>query len=797
MVVSPPISPMTSVRPPNQPSDNVDNLAMYEYDTAMIPEDQIGSPEKQTGPLPALPPSCMRSRSRGRKREPQFEHYNPSTRSRSEPFTEDGGVDQADRKTRNCMQKVHSNWVDVHPYDHIGEDPGDAWSRFFGQSEEFALKQNEFGTSSQMKDKNGVSMLVTPPPVMDVRQLNSVVLWDVVQHPNGDCYAPPGAPPGYLHSVCAAHRLNPVTGAAVSLKHEGDPVTLAQGGFVGPEGYDELYLGIIFAPNGKMYSPPAGAHRVIEIDPVKGTSRCIGPIFPGPSSFRCIGLADNGKLYCAPHNRETRVLEIDPATAGVKLIGEPMGEGYLCLQLSKVNGCFYAPPGGTMFDNIWWQTNQGKPRVLKIDPSDNSVKLIGLDLGENKYASICEGGNGKLYCAPGDATHVLEIDPVSDLVRFIGPDLGPGVAKFVTACMSSVTGSIFAAPWKGKYIMEICCWMGNNNNRNSNSRNDVEIRYIGNCSDVVVDKRDVMNEPHEPNQDVYLYSGICEGTNKLIYAFPYSAMNICEIQPDTGITRDISLASVLEPSRSRFFEFCKPLADGAIFSARSEDDVQFWIMQYRPPTDSALNIASHIRSLADDNSDNQYFDVEVHVENRSGDKKSFQGHKALLGRHEFFNAMFNGSFMESEQNTVTLKDTSPAAFEVLWDSFYCKPIDNTIKKLSCLEILEAMELAARFGVNNLKSALAEQLTSIAFLKMSPSMLPTLFRACETFDLRKLRLVCERYCNEHAQDVMNCVEVLALRVNDTHGDGQQLYNTILNSCLRRVNSKKRITATPPF
>ena len=75
---------------------------------------------------------------------------------------------------------------------------------------------------------------------------------------------------------------------------------------------------------------------------------------------------------------------------------------------------------------------------------------------------------------------------------------------------------------------------------------------------------------------------------------------------------------------------------------------------------------------------------------------------------------FYGSFMESQTSQVHLQDTSPAAFEILWNSFYCKPIDSNLKKLSCMEILEAMELSQRFGVPNLKSQLSEQLTSVAF-----------------------------------------------------------------------------------
>jgi hypothetical protein len=272
----------------------------------------------------------------------------------------------------------------------------------------------------------------------------------------------------------------------------------------------------------------------------------------------------------------------------------------------------------------------------------------------------------------------------------------------------------------------------------SRSSQEPQIRYIGSTSDTVRDER-APDDPEE--QEVYLYSGICEAQNKMIYAFPYSAMNLAEIQPDMGIIRDIPLHSVLEPNRSRFFEFCKPLADGNIFSARSEDDVQFWIMQYQPPRSSILGLANHIRNLADPNSEfNEHWDVEINVTSSSGETKIFRGHKALLARYDYFKAMLSSNFSEGISGRVEINDTSPAAFQVLWDSFYCKPTTASIQKLNCLEVLDAMELSVRFGVNNLRAALSDQLISMSFMTMSAPMLPAMLKACSTFELRKLEMV---------------------------------------------------------
>ncbi len=88
------------------------------------------------------------------------------------------------------------------------------------------------------------------------------------------------------------------------------------------------------------------------------------------------------------------------------------------------------------------------------------------------------------YCV-GDATHVLEINPVSGLVRFVGPNLGPTLAKFVCACSSSLTGSVFAVPWRGRYTLEIVCGQSTNSML---KQSEPEVRYIGTEFDVVFDK---------------------------------------------------------------------------------------------------------------------------------------------------------------------------------------------------------------------------------------------------------------------------------------------------------------------
>ncbi len=206
----------------------------------------------------------------------------------------------------------------------------------------------------------------------------------------------------------------------------------------------------------------------------------------------------------------------------------------------------------------------------------------------------------------------------------------------------------------------------------------------------------------------YLFSGICDASNKMIYAFPYSAMNLVEIDPAMGTVREIGLASVLEKDRSRFFEFCKPLSNGAIFAARSENDVQFWLMQYQPVQDIRFGMSNFMKELLNDST---YADVRVEVGGEGNNPyKVFNGHRVVLARVPFFDAALGGNFRESSEGKIVLNDIDPNAFQVVWNAIYGSPPD--IKMLSANEILSVLDICERFGVRDLQTQLSQRLMHI-------------------------------------------------------------------------------------
>jgi len=72
--------------------------------------------------------------------------------------------------------------------------------------------------------------------------------------------------------------------------------------------------------------------------------------------------------------------------------------------------------------------------------------------GTTKWFGGCVGTNGKIYCAPRDATTVLEIDPSADTISTFGSISGSG--KY-TGCVLAPNGYIYCAPNDATNVLKI------------------------------------------------------------------------------------------------------------------------------------------------------------------------------------------------------------------------------------------------------------------------------------------------------------------------------------------------------
>jgi streptogramin lyase len=73
--------------------------------------------------------------------------------------------------------------------------------------------------------------------------------------------------------------------------------------------------------------------------------------------------------------------------------------------------------------------------------------------GSDKYTGITSAANGKLYCAPRNATQVLEIDPLTGTTELIG-SVFTGLVKYF-GITSGANGNLYCAPHVATQVLEI------------------------------------------------------------------------------------------------------------------------------------------------------------------------------------------------------------------------------------------------------------------------------------------------------------------------------------------------------
>jgi len=165
-----------------------------------------------------------------------------------------------------------------------------------------------------------------------------------------------------------------------------------------------------------------------------GTDKWIGAV-----------LAQNGKIYCIPHNA-TNVLVIDPTDDSSYTFGtlDSGGAKWWGGCLSPINGKIYAMP----YDS---------DTVLVIDPATDTLSTIGpipsVGATSARFAGCALGTNGKLHGIPYNSASVLAVDTLSDTVSVFG-SVGGGTAKWEGGALGT-DGRIYAAPLDAASILVI------------------------------------------------------------------------------------------------------------------------------------------------------------------------------------------------------------------------------------------------------------------------------------------------------------------------------------------------------
>lgn len=201
------------------------------------------------------------------------------------------------------------------------------------------------------------------------------------------------------------------------------------GASTGLSGQDK-YLGGMASPCGRyIYGVPGHAKRVVRVDVRSGEVSFIGPEYAGEFKWlrgveipgHVMGRKDDGSLaypsgccIALPCNSENGcILKINPETSHVStfVTGHP---------IPNVEDGWLYHGGNLAADGFVYAIPASAPRVMKIDPVNNTTEYIGPEYpGKAKWYGGIPGADGCIYGIPHNSTGVLKINPKTQEVTIL------------------------------------------------------------------------------------------------------------------------------------------------------------------------------------------------------------------------------------------------------------------------------------------------------------------------------------------------------------------------------------------
>ena len=176
----------------------------------------------------------------------------------------------------------------------------------------------------------------------------------------------------------------------------------------------------------------------------------------------CAG--SDGRLYCAPSDASAvlvlgQTLGADDASA--REVCKRCQQAGIAHELPRI--AFVECPGAgtsayasicTGADGRLFCAPLNASTVWVVDPgTSTSVFMEGAGTGSLKYFDICEGPGGRLYCAPYHASAVLVVDPSTTALTFI-EGAGAGAMKWSGIC-AGPDGLLYCAPLRASTVLVI------------------------------------------------------------------------------------------------------------------------------------------------------------------------------------------------------------------------------------------------------------------------------------------------------------------------------------------------------
>lgn len=226
------------------------------------------------------------------------------------------------------------------------------------------------------------------------------------------------------------------------------------------EGSGEKWWGTVAGANGCcLYGIPYDARRVVKFNSVDKSITYIGPDFGDNSrKWRTGVLApSNGIIYSFPWSQYNQyiqsisILKIDTNTDTVSVLNVELPE--------QTGACTWASKGALGLDGCMYYMPINSKRILKFDPSDDSLATIGDYLrellGDQDYSGAVTGIDGCLYGLPYRAKRILKYDPINDVTSFLGQEFDR--PRFSGGALGR-DGHIYAAvtsPWLEPALLRI------------------------------------------------------------------------------------------------------------------------------------------------------------------------------------------------------------------------------------------------------------------------------------------------------------------------------------------------------
>lgn len=279
----------------------------------------------------------------------------------------------------------------------------------------------------------------------------------------------------------------------------------------------EKFLGGELGSNGKIYTIPGHASRVLVIDPdvEPPTVKPIGPEFAGEFKWLRGVRMSTGIIYGIPCHADS-ILKIDPETNTVSTIewdndhpGAPakgLHWKWHGGNIARHDGCLYCIP-------------QFAEYVLKIDPVTETTTFLmgnGPLVGRNKwYGGLVAPKDGCIYGVNQNAKGILRIDPETQSVTVHG-DFPEGCYKWHGGVVGP-DGCIYGIPAHADTVLKIEPGL------------EPRLTTIGGP----------LRTGEHRTDGKYKYLGGAVGHDGNVYFFPSDADYVLQVDPRTNHVREV------------------------------------------------------------------------------------------------------------------------------------------------------------------------------------------------------------------------------------------------------------------